>query len=482
MKSLEVAGTSIFSSGVKHIYVRDADGLDSNPGTDALPIKTLTEAIRRFPRFIEDPIVVHIGPHATDGYVWPTMSGFIQRANVYFLGDGGGAIGDDGKNVLLASGTVGVGSGYENVVTSGLGTDDYWGKTIEFLDGSLAGFRRTINQNTPTSITMLYSVLTPPSDGDTYQIFEPNTEIIFTPADNYNQDCVVGTQGSAYKADNSSEKKYGVYFINIRAKGGFVNEITVSNATVVLCGVETAAAFAGYGLILLVNSGGVLIGVDSSESTQPYQRLTAPVDDLGVASSDMWVGWGLSVVDGSCIINHRGSGYGVEGFFCIDGDLRIYGGSIVRMNNGRFYRLEVDPTLISYHSGGGIVLTAYHELGAVTHTGRILVTNDSSQPSIDVNNVAVFLNRLDISGTGNAILLHGPNARCYLHHVYGAVNGIGIVVEHGGAIQIESEVPQIVAAGGGFKVGDSHVHDFSELVAGDEYFDISSGSVLRFAI
>lgn len=445
-----------------NIYVRNADGNDSNSGTSTNPLATVAEAIRRIPRFVEYPVIVHIGVHAGSGYPWSYLRGLRQRANIYFIGDGAGV--GDGKNVLLATGTIGVGSTRDLFVTSGLTPAAYRGKTIEFLTGALSGHRRTINENTATDITPIYSTGSIPANGDTYQIFEPSVELAFPWLNEPN-------------ISGDGQKEYGIYFVNLKISNAYGPTFEASDGKVVLCGVE----FEGdpyYGAYFGGTSN-VELGRDGIDyfSGPPYVRVIPPYNDLGVVSTDAWVGWGVYIASGTLhVANTHGR---LNGFLAVNGKVQLYVGASVIIYGGRFDRFL--SNYLSASGDGFSQVSAYHELhgGGVELTGLILTNNTTSDPTILVDSSIVHVNRVNFTGLGDGLVVKGDRGFSNIHRMYGSVSGILERADYGGKIRHDYPI-SAVGGDGDFQVGSGPIHNFSELVSGSQFVDVASLSAIRW--
>lgn len=128
------------------LYVK-ADGNDSNPGTLALPLLTIQEAVNRIPKFVDHPVVVDIGEGSFAKF---DVSNFVIGAS--------GSIGVTGTMVTatLASGlTSGTSTGGSKTTLTKTGAgwtvDDLRGRWVKMGPTSLY----LIKSNTATTLTIV---------------------------------------------------------------------------------------------------------------------------------------------------------------------------------------------------------------------------------------------------------------------------------------------------------------------------------------
>ncbi|HEY5622299.1 MAG TPA: hypothetical protein VIV14_00965, partial [Gammaproteobacteria bacterium] len=179
------AGIPQSGSPQEHIYVAaDAANADDNgPGTSAIPLATLNEAIQRVNLArITRPTIVHLATAPVNGevaYAFTRQLGPIDlAAPLVFIGDGAGQPGDDGFTELLVD-TVdaGASSTVVPVTGGGMGIDAFFGKTLELTSGTETGFRRTLNSNDATDLNLDAELANAPAQNDGLRIVEPAVRI-----------------------------------------------------------------------------------------------------------------------------------------------------------------------------------------------------------------------------------------------------------------------------------------------------------------
>lgn len=186
----------------------DANGSDSNPGSQALPFLTIQAAIDSIPKMILHPVTINVGAGSFAGFYLNNfqVDGAAARAPLTgaFLAVKGTFVAATGVAGTLSgtvtSGTAGSGS----TTTFGTMTVTGAGWTISQLQGkfvkatSLAGVvqYRVIQDNTATVVTICGS-WTAPTSTSTFEIIEPgsiiNSQVTF-PA-NYD---IAGTANVAH--------------------------------------------------------------------------------------------------------------------------------------------------------------------------------------------------------------------------------------------------------------------------------------------
>lgn len=171
------------AGGTVELYVAGDTGSDTNPGTQAAPLQTLTEALQRVPRTLLRTYNIHLAtatnPYDGDfllGNSWDCAGGSLH------------IIGDD--STVLTSGTAQAGSTNVNLVTTGGHTvDEFIGKTLSIImTGNWSGriCKKTIIQNDTTTLRTTVAPYDDPTftgisfaTGDAYQVTEPAVEIAF---------------------------------------------------------------------------------------------------------------------------------------------------------------------------------------------------------------------------------------------------------------------------------------------------------------
>jgi len=345
------AGIGLPSSGVGiDLYVRTT-GDDNNPGTAALPLLTVTEAVRRLDSLAKITGVNGVGAtvHVGAGtFQWTMGLGpFFLSEALFFIGDGGGLVGDDGFTVLLASTAALAGSGLAVVKSSGLTVNQYRGKTIQILSGAAAGDRRTIRNNTATDIIPSGNFSAAIATNDTYRILEPNCFLEFessataTPLTTDFPPIAKSCGGTVAQVDTNGTGTAtvapSIYFINFR----FQNRTGDADPTARICIIDSAVTFFGVELnavtsktmIPVVDKTSILqAGMDFLASTL---CLAVRPFEAGLATSrTSWSGWGVSGQGAGSILwnaTARFMGYIVEthSLSIEDCEWRACGGSVL---------------------------------------------------------------------------------------------------------------------------------------------------------
>lgn len=319
------------------LYIRDVDGDDANPGDDARPLKTLTEAARRLPTRSKEDIFWHVGPHATTGYTMPKIKDVaLDGVFIYILGDGGtvAGIGDTSSHTVIFSGTVDTVSSNDvfTVVGGGLGVEAaYSGKSLRWLstaNGNHAtgvdaevgfnGQMRTVTDHQDDSILLAAPTENTIAPGDTFEIFVPTVFLVIT----------------ADFEKESSFENVGTRLIPPRSGGDFITLqafspdpragsgiVLVNIGLTIDTGPLPQAAFAvrntnliGYGLQNSVGAGqgdtfgaatALVLGANSTfqfgfdgVTNAGLLGSVRAAESLGLSSPLAWVGWGAGLVEG----------------------------------------------------------------------------------------------------------------------------------------------------------------------------------------
>lgn len=291
---------------VRELYVDAALGDDDNEGTQASPLATLVEAERRIPLHVLEHHIIHVGPHVGDGYAPPFFRERLLHAPIDIIADSGGTQ-DDGFTELL-TGTCQAGTLHTGIqTTGGLTVDAFRGKTVEMLDGSAAGFRRTIQRNDDVEIQPC--LLWPgagagatPVDGDSFRILEPVVQI----------DMSVGYDTTPYWEISRGASPRGGYgfsfnglfrphpaisFVNFRLVNTDLEQGVSIGQPVRWFGVEIAPSATAFNFNLV--GGHLAIGIEqimgkSNSQTGGYDE-EAPIGErLAAVDRRAWVGWGLN--------------------------------------------------------------------------------------------------------------------------------------------------------------------------------------------
>lgn len=311
------------------------------------PWSTLDRAIREVQSMgdiKEGAVVIHL---ASGTYLYSeSLHEITLRYPVVIIGDGAEQDGDDGFTEL-ATGTVTAGTGGTVLeIGGGLTADEFAGKTVEMTSGAALGYRRTVRNNTTTTIYPSLRFYDDPSDGDTFRIVEPavifqlpSAPGVFTDIQDY---CVsIGSVGRAgNRASIHVENSLGMFnalgfltFMNIR----FVPENGVS--TFHAWGInDSAVLFYGCewdteGVSFFNNQAGSFLGCGSEANEFGRERSYVPWSIGLIANTWAWSGWGLTV-DGAPWIfrgaSIRGILVGLQGLGFRYCRVTMFGGSAFR--------------------------------------------------------------------------------------------------------------------------------------------------------
>jgi hypothetical protein len=162
------------------IYVSGSLGVDTNPGTQALPVATLARAEEMIPDVVQARTRIHL---RNETYALPStrdrwMRSRTLHARIEVLAD---AAWDSTVYTIQASGASAAGTNSTTVVTSGLTTNAQRGRSIRMTSGAASGQYRRINSNTTTDIKVNAAFSPAPTTGDTFEVFT-TTAIITAPA------------------------------------------------------------------------------------------------------------------------------------------------------------------------------------------------------------------------------------------------------------------------------------------------------------
>jgi hypothetical protein len=292
------AGQIVKTGGNLDYYVAGdaAAASDSNPGTIALPWKTIDHAIDVLNIFdeITGLFTVHIAPAPVATYsLTKTIKSHLLRDNVVFYADGAGQ-GGDGFTVLQGSTVAQAGSSNVQVVTpAGLGVNTFRGKTIQVLTGAAAGDLRTIRDHTDTVIIPSRNFTAAIAANDTIRILEPATvvKILITTNENAALDIGIGDSGISYFGNPSPAVPPMLIFANIQFAGqtALVNWM-FSGCVVGFFGCEAFGPTATSQLPIGGAGATIICGCQ-----WPAGTCVAPLATTynGALSNTSWSGWGL---------------------------------------------------------------------------------------------------------------------------------------------------------------------------------------------
>jgi len=404
--------SSIVTTGAIELWVRPVDGDDSNSGTSSsTPLATIQAAINKIPPIVLHKVVIHVGMHTGSAHAAWLLGPRQLRANIWILFDGGGTVGDDGFTELLAAEQLSSVPTQGHVQFLQLNTiHEYRGKTLEIVDGSGAGDRRTIQDSEPSGgINQWLEVYTCAdlssgvAPGDIARIVEPKAAMYLPPALNGRANeyrAIVtgcGNGGSDYYSQDYSGK---VFVVNAKIKPDpslAVGAVACLDSTVVFLGCELDPLT----LIATSNSSRMMYGIE--DGAYDYWVPSAVDDGVGAVQRSSWYGWGI---------------------YCPDGPAGYYFGGA--------------PERGHHHHAGIIVASQanFYYSSVEVFGGNFFGDAGESGGSVDVG-----LSRVSLTSKGaNKTLVYGPRAdksaiRCWLRGElfiqYTKITGIGdgIVVE-----------------------------------------------------
>lgn len=497
-KMSSVAGDWLVAGGVGtyetigeiDFYVRAVDGDDSNPGTDTEPFATLIEAERRIPFHVNHTVRIHLGLHASNGYVWPTFRQRVGSKNIWIIGDGGGG-GTDGFIEIIASTAAGSGSDQDVIKTTGLSTTEYggfgelFGATIEILTGLAAGDFRLVNKNTATDIIPAYQFSDVVSPGDLYRIVVPET-IIYQDTTTVPAASISEGYGYTVRALYAPITPKLV-FENVRFDTSDSTTVNFrgSNSCIMLCG-----AYCNKRLFLNMPNSRILSGLESDAGGDNTPDVVSAVLDRGAPNNKSYVGWGLSSRSTS-----------KEGGIYLQGGVELIG-----CVTAPTLQLADDNTAMVLHlgsiwggpNGGGAIVTYNKSHAEIfgNYYPLFIGTTLESSISVAVNGPGsyVLLYGIDPSYSGKTMIVMNASlmgikcteAKCEVLNIFStdisinAPGGMAFLTNTKGQIQLTSisGIPDITALGFSEDNGNT-VRDISLLTMGAVYEDLHFGYVKR---
>jgi len=454
------------------LYVRAADGDDDNPGTSVSPLETLQAAVDLLPNTINHTVIIHVGPHAGNGYDMPVFKNKILNANIWVISDGGGG-GTDGFTEIVSSTAALAGSTNISVRSSGLsdtefdGFGEHFGRTIEILTGDAAGDRRSIHHNDTQDIVVNLPFSATISEDDTYRIVEPETIIyISSSVSSYiiAQDC-----GERQPANDILGGASKINFANFKFDSSVATQLNINSSAVGLYGIELVEhiIFVGF-------SSGLTAGTDSM--IHPDVFAVDAYNDLSLDSNTEWRGWGLTSRTTNVVEVNSMNFYGVANCYAIS----FTDHSINYLVGGSFWGLY--PCVTGYFSI--LYIFAYHPMwfGASSNSRVGLLANYTS-----------FIDAYAIAA--NAIYLRAQRELRSRHksHVFienmitdgfqFECSTVGFQTEMGGIIHVPSvyPLPTMNCGGNDFSSnwGESF-HTISELVTNAQFISLYHGFIGRY--
>lgn len=346
-----------------HVYVAPT-GNDENEGTSASPKATLAGAYQLLPLIQTGPFIVHVASGSYDYVPPPPNTQTCVDAFICIWGDGAEQGVDDGFTVV-ATGTAEVGTTDGIVKATGLTTDQYAYRTIEFTSGACAGNRRVVCTNSATDIYVSLNLTATPAVGDAYRIIRPGA--IFT----------TSTNNVPFGSCELVKGETQLHFVNLALTGVAVN--TGLSSFMDMYGVELGVQLTCLKFTVLS------FGANAGEF--PLYLPAA----IGMPTAT-WEGWGLtSTVTNANSLDSSGSAHGyisAAGYLNagVRGLLYLRGGrcaSFISNRNSQF--IVYCPLPIFIIAKTGATPTIYAQVSSET----TIYSELNISCTIDVNTVYV---------------------------------------------------------------------------------------------
>lgn len=361
---------------------------DSNPGTIALPLKTINEATRRINLYTEisDVFIVHVAPAPIAGYTWTTsLNAHVLRERVIYINDGAGQ-GGDGFTQLLGSTVAQAGSSASQLVApAGLGVNTYRGKVVQVLTGAAAGDLRQIRDHTDTTIIPVRNFSAAIAANDTFRIVSSATAIALSGGQPVN--IVVG---SGYGAGATQAIETSNPAINPMVE--FINFVFSPASVTALRFMSAGVAFFGCEIAVTTTQSVQLIGDDSSlyfGTEWLGAAAQAPVGSLyfGAPSVTSWSGWGVYFPEGVFFAANTQGGFFVAGTGASIRGVNLLGQTMIWLG-GSSSVLNTVSSLAFAAGGAG---------------SRLVIGSNSSTvaPQVACANTAGTNAALDLEGSSN---------------------------------------------------------------------------------
>lgn len=414
------------TSAKMDIYVDGDNGDDGNAGTQALPLKTITEAEQRVPDVYHDSVI-----HVKGGVSAPyTLKAFRPRRFTKRLGlicDWGGDE-NDGFSTIT-SGTAQAGSGRKTLVTSGgLGTDTYQGCTILIESGAAAGDIRYVSTHTDTDITSTHPFSAALQTGDEWRIVEA-AATLRPEADNI----VRGGPVIPVPARTTVYHKFalpGVVMANFKMDPTNTEDLSIAGH-VQQFGIE----WTGAPWTINAHDQSMTVGVDYDPPSG--QEAQVAMELFGAPNKYSWAGWGWSsrssgvfpfisggsVTIAGAVVDRLACQYAnvaVRGFYFWNFGCRALGGvpNIPARPTSLFLLYgEIDDTKIAGYSFGSVWGARADGAGAELYLG--------GQAGLEMQVEAPGVEAIQIE--------HG--AQCYIRAADVIDSDVGAVARTGGFLQ-----------------------------------------------
>jgi len=322
------------------------------------------------------------------------------------------------------------GSDSFHVVTMGLTVDAYAGATIEVLDGECAGDRRTIRDNTATTITPdeIFSATFNP--GDHYRVFWPTVTM------NFGIERTISTSVgiTAPSLQAMTGRGIGLALINLRI---ITSDLTTPDFRSDGGNTILAGCYFDFSYYTILEGGSTYYsGMDGFNENPGYVNMSCGLD-FSAPSGLSWIGWGCGASYGLQLQTPNGSfGYFVTSgkFHCAFGSSWLFG--------GRFKRAEVNGSLGDF---GGPRCS----LRVEGYFINFLIKSDASY-GILVNEAAkVELLGAEMQNISTGITANGTGAFVRVWYTTGNASGIGMITNNGAVIRLAT-APTLTGTAGDF--------------------------------
>lgn len=323
--SLIITGR-LFTTTEMTFYVGDmeAGASDDNDGSPEHPLKTIIEAHRRSPYFVNHTCRIFAANHGGDGYEWPEIGPHCCTKNIYVYGgwrlwNGSTWVEDpthSGKTIVIPSTEALSGSSQMLIRTTGLSAGALDRKCVEVLDGPAAGDIRTIQRNTTTDIFPVIPFTAAIAAGNNFRVFTPSVKI--NPSYDVNgvsYFCKNISNGHSTSYNNSLPK--GLYLLNMDLTPfySFIGLNSNVYAYGIKFSVPSSAMIAIEGDITFIS------GMEIDADVDPIYYSPSVAADLGAPSSSSWSGWGVTS-DYNMYLRSIQPGRTI-GFYAANGDIYV---------------------------------------------------------------------------------------------------------------------------------------------------------------
>ena len=423
-----------------NLYVDDLTGNDVNTGTPASPLKTITAARAKLRYFTDHVCRIFVADHTGAGYAWSVFGPQACTENIYVHGgwmlwNGATWIEDPthtGKNVVVPPTAALAGSTSFEVVATGLTIDAYAGATIEILDGAgggtCTGDRRTIRDNTTTTITpdeVFSGALNP---GDHYRIFWPTVTINL----GIERTISVSVGTPAPSSQAATGRVVGLALINLRTVNSDLTDLRSDGGSLILAG-----CYFDFSYYAVLNGGSTYYsGLDGFNEIPGYINMSCGLD-FSAPSGLSWIGWGCAAKYGLQLQTPNGS----FGYFVTPGKLHCEFG-LTWLFGGRFLRAEVNNALADY--GGprcGLRVEGYFI--------NFLIKSNASYGILAHDAAKIELLGVEMQNTSKGIVADGTGTIVRVWYTIGNASGIGMVTTNGATIRLATP-PTLTGSAGDF--------------------------------